>query len=157
VVNMIREKSPDFILRTTLITGFPGETREETKAESEALHKFKFDRVGVFKYSQEEGTPAGEMPDQIAEDEKEFRRDMLVTVQAGISLNKNKQRIGKCYDVLVEGFDSESNLYYGRSYAEAPEADGKIFISTDQKIDIGGFYTVRITHGYHYDLKGELC
>jgi ribosomal protein S12 methylthiotransferase RimO len=158
VVNMIRAKSPDFIIRTTLITGFPGETRQEAKEVSDALHKFRFDRVGVFKYSQEEGTPAGEMPDQIAEDEKEFRRDMLVTVQAGISLSKNKERIGKCYEVLVEGFDKESGLFYGRSYAEAPEIDGKIFVNAgDQKIDMGSFYTVRITHGYHYDLKGELC
>jgi ribosomal protein S12 methylthiotransferase len=156
-IEMIRSKSDGFILRTTLITGFPGESRQAVKDMYDALHKFQFDRVGVFKYSQEEGTPAGEMDGQISEDEKEFRKDALVTIQAGISLAKNKLRIGMKYEVLVEGFDKESGLYYGRSYAEAPEIDGKIFISTTEKLAEGSFYKVCITHGYHYDLKGELC
>ncbi len=157
LIQMIRRKSDDFILRTTLITGFPGETRRDVKNIYEALKEFQFDRLGVFKYSQEEGTPAAELPGQLSEDEKEFRKDALVTVQAGISLEKNRQRIGKQYEVLVEGLDSESGLYYGRSYAEAPEIDGKIFINTKKKIVSGEFYTVCITDGYHYDLKGELC
>lgn len=156
-IEMIRAKSDDFILRTTLIIGFPGESRHATRNMYDALQKFQFDRVGVFKYSQEEGTPAGEMDGQISEDEKEFRQDALVTIQAGISLAKNKLRIGKKYEVLVEGVDKESGLYYGRSYAEAPEIDGKIFIITKEKLAVGSFYTVCITHGYHYDLKGELC
>lgn len=156
-IRMIREKSDDFILRTTLILGFPGESRQAVKRVYDALQKFRFDRVGVFKYSQEEGTPAGEMDGQISEDEKEFRKESLVTMQAGISLAKNKLRIGKKYEVLVEGFDKDSGLYYGRSYAEAPEIDGKIFINTTEKLAVGNFYTVCITHGYHYDLKGELC
>lgn len=157
LIHMIRSKSDDFILRTTLITGFPGETRRDVKNMYEALKKFQFDRLGVFKYSQEEGTPAALLSGQISEDEKEFRRDALVTVQAGISLEKNRQRIGRQYEVLVEGHDADSGLYYGRSYAEAPEIDGKIFIDTKEKLAAGGFYTVCITDGYHYDLKGELC
>lgn len=156
IVDMIRSKSADFILRTTLISGFPGETRREVQAAAEALQKLRFDRVGFFTYSQEEGTPAALLPDQVPEEEKKFRRDMLASVQSNISLQKNTERIGKAYKVLVEGFDTESGLYFGRSYAEAPESDGKIFIETDQKIDSGRYYTVRITHGYHYDLKGEL-
>ena len=156
-IQMIRAKSDDFILRTTLIIGFPGESRQAVKNMTESLQKFRFDRVGVFKYSQEEGTPAGEMDSQISEDEKEFRKDALVNIQARISLAKNKQRIGKTYEVLVEGLDQETGLYYGRSYAEAPEIDGKIFINTTEKLAVGNFYTVRISHGYHYDLKGELC
>ena len=157
IINMIRAKSDEFILRTTLIIGFPGESRQAARSMYDAIQKFQFDRLGVFKYSQEEGTPAGEMDGQISEDEKEFRHDALVNIQAGISLAKNKQRIGKKYEVLVEGIDGESGLYYGRSYAEAPEIDGKIFINTKEKLAVGSFYTVRITHGYHYDLKGELC
>ena len=157
LIEMIRSKSDDFILRTTLITGFPGETRRDVKNIYEALKTFKFDRLGVFKYSQEEGTPAAELPGQIAEDEKEFRKDALVTVQAGISLEKNRQRIGRQYEVLLEGIDTESGLYYGRSYAEAPEIDGKIFIKANKKLTVGQFYTVCITDGYHYDLRGELC
>lgn len=155
LIDMIRGKSDDFILRTTLITGFPGETRRDVKNMYDALKKFQFDRLGVFKYSQEEGTPAALLPGQISEDEKEFRRDALVTIQAGISLEKNRQRIGKRYEVLVEGLDDESGLYYGRSYAEAPDIDGKIFIRAREKIVPGKFYTVCITDGYHYDLRGE--
>jgi len=157
LIGMIRSKSDDFILRTTLITGFPGETRRDAKNMYDALKEFKFDRLGVFKYSQEEGTPAAGLPGQISEDEKEFRRDALMTVQAGISLEKNRQRIGGQYDVLVEGLDAESGLYYGRSYAEAPDIDGKIFIDSKEKLITGEFYAVCITEGYHYDLKGELC
>jgi len=157
LVEMIRSKSQDFILRTTLITGFPGETRQDVKNMYEAIKEFRFDRLGVFKYSQEDGTPAALMPAQVSDDEKEFRRDALLTVQAGISLEKNKMRIGREYEVLAEGLDEESGLYYGRSYAEAPEIDGKIFIRSKEKIIPGKFYTVRITDGYHYDLRGDLC
>jgi ribosomal protein S12 methylthiotransferase len=157
LISMIRSKSDDFILRTTLITGFPGETRRDVKNMYNALKEFQFDRLGVFKYSQEEGTPAAELSGQLSEDEKEFRKDALVTVQAGISLQKNKMRIGKEYEVLVEGKDAESGFYYGRSYAEAPEIDGKIFIQSEEKLALGSFYTVCITEGYHYDLKGEIC
>ena len=156
LIEMIRSKSDDFILRTTLITGFPGETRRDVKNMYDALKKFQFDRLGVFKYSQEEGTPAAELSEQISEDEKEFRKDALVTVQAGISLQKNKMRIGRKYEVLIEGLDTESGLYYGRSYAEAPEIDGKIFIRSEEELVLGTFYTVCITEGYHYDLKGEI-
>ena len=156
LIEMIRGKSDDFILRTTLITGFPGETRRDVKNTYNALKDFQFDRLGVFKYSQEEGTPAALLTGQLTEDEKEFRKDALVTVQAGISLEKNKQRIGRRYEVLVEGLDGESGLYYGRSYAEAPEIDGKIFIRTKEKIVPGKYYTVCITDGYHYDLRGEI-
>ena len=157
LIQMIRKKSDDFILRTTLITGFPGETRRDVKNMYNALKEFQFDRLGVFKYSQEEGTPAAELSGQIAEDEKEFRKDALVTVQAGISLQKNKNRIGSNYEVLVEGKDAESGYYFGRSYAEAPEIDGKIFIQSKEELATGSFYTVCITEAYHYDLKGEIC
>ena len=130
VVNKIRNASDDFIIRSTVIVGFPGEKRENVIHLYQTLKKYQFDRLGVFSYSQEEGTPAAEMDGQIDDEEKEFRRDSVLNTQSSISLDRNQARVDKVYDVLVEGFDEHSGLYYGRSYAEAPDVDGKIFIKT---------------------------
>ena len=120
------------------------------------MKKLQFDRLGVFTYSQEENTPAGEMAGQIDEEEKEFRKDAVLNVQSSISLDLNQKRIGRVYEVLVEGKDTQTGAYYGRSYAEAPDVDGKIFIETQQELEEGKYYNVRITRAYSYDCVGEL-
>lgn len=156
VVNKIRNASDDFIIRSTVIVGFPGEKRENVIHLYQTLKKYQFDRLGVFSYSQEEGTPAAEMDGQIDDEEKEFRRDSVLNTQSSISLDRNQARVDKVYDVLVEGFDEHSGLYYGRSYAEAPDVDGKIFIKTQEPLETGRYYPVKITMAYSYDCIGEL-
>lgn len=152
----IREASPDFIIRSTLIVGFPGETREIAKASAARVKEAQFDRLGVFTYSQEEDTAAAQMDEQVEDEEKEFRKDSLMTVQSQISLERNKARIGTECEVLVEGKSEQTGLFYGRSYAELPEVDGKIFIQTDKALTPGKFYNVRINQAFNYDLMGEL-
>ncbi len=156
VLNKIRAASADFIVRSTVIVGFPGEKRENVINLYSELKKHQFDRLGVFAYSQEEGTPAAEMEDQIDEEEKEFRRDSVLNTQASISLDRNQQRVDRVYEVLIEGKDEHSGLYFGRSYAEAPDVDGKIFVKTDEDLEEGKYYPVRITMAYSYDCTGEL-
>ncbi len=156
VVERIRNASPDFIIRSTVIVGFPGETRDNVIHLYSTMKKLQFDRLGVFTYSQEENTPAGAMEDQIDEEEKEFRKDSVLNVQSSISLDLNQRRIGKVYEVLIEGKDDHTGVYYGRSYAEAPDVDGKIFIETQQELEEGKYYNVRITKAYSYDCAGEL-
>jgi ribosomal protein S12 methylthiotransferase len=155
-VRRIREKSGDFILRTTIITGFPGETEKEHQALMEGLRELRFDRLGVFKYSREEGTKAAAMEDQVHETAKTRRYDEIMRLQAGISEEKNEARIGRTYRTLIEGHDGVSGFYYGRSYAEAPDIDGKVFIKTKKRLTEGAFSDVVITEAYDYDLLGEL-
>lgn len=156
VIQKIRSASEDFIIRSTVIVGFPGEKRENVIHLYRDLKKYQFDRLGVFAYSREEGTPAFDMEEQIDDEEKEFRRDSVMNTQSSISLDRNQARMDKVYDVLVEGIDEHSGLYYGRSYAEAPDVDGKIFIKTQETLKIGEYYPVKITMAYCYDCMGEL-
>ena len=156
IVQKIRDASEDFIIRSTVIVGFPGEKRENVIHLYQDLKKYQFDRLGVFSYSQEEGTPAAEMEGQIDEEEKEFRRDSVLNTQSSISLDRNQARVDKTYEVLVEGYDEHSGLYYGRSYAEAPDVDGKIFVKTKEALEEGKYYPVKITMAYSYDCMGEL-
>ncbi|BDF58377.1 ribosomal protein S12 methylthiotransferase RimO [Christensenellaceae bacterium] len=156
VVQKIHAASPDFIIRSTVIVGFPGETRENVSHLCSTMKKLQFDRLGVFTYSQEEHTPAADMADQIDEEEKEFRKDSVLNVQASISLDLNKKRIGRIYEVLIEGKDEHTGLYYGRSYAEAPDVDGKIFVETEKELESGKYYNIMITKAYSYDCIGEL-
>jgi ribosomal protein S12 methylthiotransferase len=155
-VRRIREKSDDFILRTTIITGFPGETEEDHKALLEGIETIKFDRLGVFRYSREEGTKAATLEGQVHAAVKKRRLNEIMRLQARISEEKNEVRVGRVYPVLVEGMDDVSKMYYGRSYAEAPEIDGKIFIRTKKRLTAGTFHDVVITEGFDYDLMGEL-
>lgn len=157
IIQKIRNASQDFMIRSTVIVGFPGEKRENVIHLYQDLKKYQFDRLGVFSYSQEEGTPAAEMEDQIDEEEKEFRRDSVLNTQSSISLDRNQARIDKIYEVLIEGYDEHSGLYYGRSYAEAPDVDGKIFVKTREMLDAGEYYPVKITMAYSYDCMGELA
>jgi len=156
IVNRIRKASPDFVIRSTVIVGFPGEKREDVTVMSKRLREAEFDHLGVFAYSQEEGTPAAELDDQIDEAEKEFRRDSVLNMQTPISLDANKNRIGKVLDVLIEGKDDHTGFYYGRSYAQIPEVDGKVLIQTPEKLETGKYYKAKITQAYNYDIVGEL-
>lgn len=155
-VERIREASPDFIIRSTVIVGFPGETREEYYELLKGLRTAQFDRLGVFPYSREEGTPAARMPNQVDDNTKESRFDTVMNDQAPISYIRNRKRIGRVYDVLIEGYDPNSKLYYGRSYAEAPEVDGLIFIRHNKVLDRGRFYKARIIQALNYDCRADI-
>ncbi len=154
-VERIRKASPEFVIRTTLIVGFPGETRSNIAVLTRHMKELSFDHMGVFTYSCEEGTPAGELEEQVDENEMEFRRDAVLNMQAPMSLSKNRSRIGNVYDVLVEGHDDYSGRPYGRSYAQAPEVDGKIFINSETPLERGKYYRVKITDAYNYDCVGD--
>ena len=156
LVKKLRERVPDIVLRTTLIAGFPGETEEEFEELCEFVNEMKFDRLGCFAYSAEEGTPAAEMPDQIDDEEKSRRADVVMETQMVISERLNQERLGKDIEVVVEGWDRWGECYYGRSYAEAPEIDGKIFFSSSEPRTVGEYVTVHITDTMDYDLLGEV-
>ncbi|MDO4623216.1 MAG: 30S ribosomal protein S12 methylthiotransferase RimO [Eubacteriales bacterium] len=156
IISNLREEIPDIALRTTLITGFPGETEEEHNELMDFIDEMEFDRLGVFTYSQEEGTPAAEMPDQIDEDTKKRRQDELMTLQQDISCAKGEEMIGRTLEVFIEGFMSENNAYVGRTYADTPNVDGLIFIQTDEVLNSGDFVQAKVTGALEYDLVGEL-
>ena len=156
-IAMMRKRIPDICLRTTLISGFPGETEEDFEIVKEFVKKMRFDRLGVFAYSKEEGTPAAEMPDQIPEEVKEARRDELMLIQQEIAFEKAEERIGEEYDVLVEGRIPEDEVYVGRTYLDAPEVDGFVFFESDLELVSGELIRVRIVDCNEYDLIGELC
>ncbi len=155
LVNKIRDIVPDITLRTTLITGFPGETEEQY----EELHNFvrtaQFDRLGCFTYSAEEGTMAAEYPDQVDEQVKQDRAEHIMETQLDIASAKNEAKIGTVQRVLIEGWDDYIKCYYGRSAADAPEIDGKVFFMAKQPLVIGDFVDVQINDIIEYDLLGE--
>ncbi|MDR0840916.1 MAG: 30S ribosomal protein S12 methylthiotransferase RimO [Christensenellaceae bacterium] len=155
IVGYIRARKEGFILRSTVITGFPGETEEEFGQLYEFLQTQPFDRLGAFAYSQEENTPAAALPDQVEEAIKQRRLDAIMRAQREASLKSNERRIGKTYEVLVEGV--QGARAQGRSYAEAPEVDGSIRFARRQAQpgQVGTFTMVRITGADHYDLWGE--
>ena len=153
LITKIREKIPDVVLRTTLITGFPGETDEDFDELMDYVKQTKFDRMGAFMFCPEDGTRAAEMPNQIPEEVKQERYDRLMTLQHGISLAQNKARVGTTCRVLVE--KKRGSRYVGRSEYEAPETDGSIFFGSDEPCEIGSFVNVKITGAKAYDLMGE--
>ena len=149
-------KSRGLTVRTTLITGFPGETEDQFQELLDFVADAEFDRLGAFAYSPEEGTPAARMKEQIPEEVKQDRLDRLMTLQGQISLRKNRQRVGRTEQVLVTDLNEE-NMALGRSRLEAPETDGEILFSwKDRKPEIGSFVSVRITRAETYDLMGEM-
>ena len=154
-VRRLREAVPDITLRTTVIVGFPGETEEDFVELCEYLKETKFERLGVFPYSREEGTPAYDFEDQIDEQVKQDRCDTIMKMQFDINLEKNKEKIGKVIKVLCEGFDPVSNAHFGRSTADAPEIDGKIYFTCGKRLAEGKMYNVKITDVLDYDLIGE--
>lgn len=156
VVEKLRTAMPDIAIRTTLITGFPGETKEQHEALLEFVDDMEFERLGVFTYSPEEGTRAAEFPNQISEEVKKQRQDELMTLQQEVSYDNNQRMLGKQLEVLVEGYLYEEDVYIGRSYREAPNVDGYIFINAEEEIVSGEMVTVRITDANEYDLIGEV-
>ncbi|GAA0122078.1 MAG: 30S ribosomal protein S12 methylthiotransferase RimO [Clostridium argentinense] len=151
-INKLRDKIPNIVLRTSLIVGFPGEREEDFEELKEFVKNIKFDKLGVFTYSQEEGTVAAGMDEQIDEEIKEIRYHELMALQQQISKELNKNRVGRVYTVLVES--KEDKMYIGRSYEMAPEIDGEIFIESDNNVNIGQFVKVKITRALEYDLIG---
>ena len=152
----LRREIPDIVLRTTLIAGFPGETEEDHRELMEFVDEMEFDRLGVFTYSQEEDTPAAQMEDQIPEETKEARRAKLMELQQEISLEKGQDKIGREMEVFIEGYLPEEHAYVGRSYGDAPDVDGYVFVNTGEALETGDFVTVRISGALEYDLIGEI-
>lgn len=156
LVEKLRKEIPDIILRTTLITGFPGETEEEFNNMVDFVDSMEFDRLGVFPYSAEEGTKAAEMDNQIAEDVKESRRDEIMALQQEISAEKAESRIGREMSVLIEGYLYEDDIYIGRTYMDAPKVDGNVFVRAEEELISGDMVPVRITGANEYDLMGDV-
>ena len=155
-INMIRDKMPDCTIRTSIIVGFPGETEEHFNSLYEFVKEARFDRMGVFTYSAEEDTPAAEFPDQVDESVKEERYASLMTLQQGISLELNKGKIGSIIEVIAEGYDEESFLFYGRSRGDSIDVDGRVYFATEEEISEGDILRVRIVDADEYDLTGEV-
>lgn len=154
LVNRMRELIPDLVLRTTLITGFPGETKEQFLELCEFLKKAKFERLGCFAYSREEGTAAAKLKDQIDTETAEKRADIIMRSQQRIIDEFNNKMIDKTLTVCVEGFDKYAECYFGRSEFDAPDIDGKIFFASPKPLRIGDFVPVKITDAMDYDLMG---
>lgn len=155
LVNKIRAAVPGITLRTTLITGFPGETEKQYEQLHDFVKKAKFDRLGCFTYSAEEGTIAAEYTDQIDEQTKQDRAEHIMETQLDIATKKNEEKIGTVQTVLIEGWDDYIKCYYGRSAADAPEIDGKVFFMAHKPLVIGDFVDVQINDTIEYDLLGE--
>ena len=156
IVGKLRREIPDICLRTTLITGFPGETQEQHEELAEFVDEMEFDRLGVFTYSPEEGTPAAAMPDQIDEEIKEERQAELMELQQEIAFDNAENMIGREMLVMIEGKVADENAFVGRTYRDAPNVDGLIFINTDEELISGDFAKVKVTGALDYDLIGEL-
>ena len=156
IIGKLRKEIPDICLRTTLITGFPGETQAQHEELMQFVDEMEFDRLGVFTYSPEEGTPAAAMPDQIAEEVKEERQAELMELQQEIAFDAAEDMKGREVLVMIEGKVADENAYVGRTYKDAPNVDGLIFINTDEELVSGDFARVKVTGALDYDLIGEL-
>lgn len=155
-IGKLREAIPDICLRTTLISGFPGETQEDFEELYRFVNEMEFDRLGVFAYSREEDTPAAEMPDQVEEDVKEARRDELMELQQAIAFEKAEDSVGQLLDVLVEGRVVDEDVYVTRTYRDAPGVDGYLFLHTSSNLMTGDFVKALVTDSNEYDLVGDL-
>ena len=156
IIGKLRKEIPDIAIRTTLITGFPGETQEQHEELMEFVDEMEFDRLGVFTYSPEEDTPAAMMPDQIPEDVKEDRQAELMELQQEIAFDLAEEMIGREVLVMIEGKVADENAYVGRTYKDAPNVDGLIFVESEEELMSGDFARVRITGALEYDLMGEI-
>ena len=155
-INALRKAVPDIVLRTTLISGFPGESDKDHKEVLDFVEDTKFDRLGVFTYSQEEGTPAAGMDDQIDEDIKVQRRNEIMELQQEIVFDKNESLVGEEFEAIIEGKIPMENAYIGRTYMDAPGVDSNIFVVTDEELMSGDFVKVSVTGANDYDLIGDL-
>ena len=156
VIGKLRESIPDIALRTTLISGFPGETQEDFEELYRFVNEMEFDRLGVFTYSAEEDTVAADMPDQIPEEVKATRRDELMQLQQAIAFEKNEDMPGKIMTVMVEGKVADEDVYVTRTYRDAPGVDGYLFLKTTARLVSGDFVKVIVTDVNEYDLIGEI-
>lgn len=156
-IRKLREEIPDICIRTTLIAGFPGETDADHAETMSLVDEMEFDRLGVFTYSQEEDTPAAEMPDQVPEEVKEKRRGEIMELQQEIAFAAAAQMTGRCVDALIEGKMAEEDVYVARTYKDAPSVDGYLFIDTKRNFMSGDFVKVMITGSNEYDLIGEVA
>lgn len=152
-ISKLRDAMPDIILRTTLISGFPGEQKEDFIELCRFIKDMQFDRLGVFTYSREEGTPADKLPNHLTQKTKNTRKDRLMQIQQEISVAKFAKKIGSEIAVLTEG--KEGSMYFGRSYADAPQIDGLVFFESKSEVTIGSFANVKVTETLEYDLLGE--
>jgi ribosomal protein S12 methylthiotransferase len=154
LIHTIREKVPGICLRTTLIAGFPGETEQDVQELKDFLQEHRFDRVGIFSYSHEEGTSAHDLEDNIPADIKQQRAQEIMEVQQEISLEKNQEKIGRVFKVLID--KKEAGRYLGRTEFDSIEVDNEVIVHSDEKLPIGDFVHVRITKAYDYDIEGEV-
>ncbi len=154
LIHEIRFKIPGICLRTTLIAGFPGETRDDVEELKTFLQKMRFDRVGTFTYSHEEGTSAHDMIDDVPAEEKEERAQEIMEVQQEISLEKNQEKLGKVFKVIID--KREAGRYLGRTEFDSVEVDNEVIIASKKKLDIGEFVQVKITKAFDYDIEGEV-
>lgn len=156
IIGKLRKEIPDIKIRTTLISGFPGETQEDHEILMNFVDEMEFDRLGVFAYSPEEGTPASEFDNQIDEEVKEDRKDEIMELQQDIAFYKAEEMIGEVLPVMIEGRIPDENAYVGRTYMDAPGIDGNIFITTDEEMMSGDFCFVKVVGALEYDLIGEI-
>lgn len=156
-IGRLRSRIPDMALRTTLISGFPGETAEDHETLMEFVDEMEFERLGVFAYSAEEDTPAASFPDQVPEEVREERRDEIMELQQEIAFEKSEGMTGRIMEVMIEGKVADENAYVGRTYMDAPGVDGLIFVNTNEELMSGDFVRVKVTGALEYDLIGEVC
>lgn len=153
----LRRKLPNLVLRTTVIAGFPGETEEQFNALLSFVKEMRFDRLGAFAYSQEEGTPAAQLPDQLPDEVKAARAEQILAAQAVISDEMQQAKIGTTAEALVEGYDEESLMYFGRTQGDAPEVDNTIYFAAERELLPGEFVQVKILNADTYELIGQVC
>ena len=156
VIGRLRAAMPDICIRTTLITGFPGESQEDFEETYRFVNEMEFDRLGVFTYSQEENTPAADFTDQIDEAVKEFRKNEIYELQQEIAFEKAETKVGRKLDVIIDGYLADEDVYVGRSYMDAPDVDGMVFVYSDRTLMTGDMVNVKVTDAREYDLEGEL-
>lgn len=154
VISRIRKRIPDMCIRTTLITGFPGETQEDFEETYRFVNEIEFDRLGVFTYSQEENTPAADFPDQIDEDIKASRRDEIYELQQAIAFENAEKMVGQQLVAMIDGYLPDDDVYVGRTYKDAPDVDGFVFIYSDRSLMTGDMVRIKITDAREYDLEG---
>lgn len=156
IISKVRKALPDVALRTSLITGFPGESDSDHQQLIDFIREVSFDRLGVFAYSQEEGTPAASFPDQIDDEIKNARRDQLMRIQEEISADRLSSKTGQTFDVFIEGYLPDDDIYIGRTYMDAPDVDGYFYVSSDRELMTGDMIQAVCTGSGDYDLYGEL-
>ncbi len=156
IIEGLRERIPDICLRTTLISGFPGETQEDFEELYRFVNEMEFDRLGVFTYSREEDTPAADMPDQVDEATKQSRREELMELQQAVAFEKAEEMVGQVVESMIEGKAADEDVYVARTYRDAPDVDGYLFINTGACLNSGDFVKVLVTDSNEYDLVGEI-